>query len=89
MVLCPAPPNTGYLFKIKKKNSYTQIKADFNNVQSTKLCTLISDKEGNTVSTIEHVLSACYGIKLIILSLSLIVMKFLFVMGHPWISLEK
>jgi UDP-3-O-[3-hydroxymyristoyl] N-acetylglucosamine deacetylase len=64
MVLCPAPPNTGYLFKIKKENSYTQIKADFNNVQSTKLCTLISDKEGNTVSTIEHVLSACYGMEI-------------------------
>ena len=89
MVLCLLHPIQVTYLRLKKENSFIHIKADFNNVQSTKLCTLISDKEGNTVSTIEHVLSACYGMKLIILSLSLIVMKFLFVMGHPWISLEK
>ena len=29
-----------------------------------QLCTLLSDKEGNTISTVEHILSACYGLEI-------------------------
>ena len=29
-----------------------------------KLCTLLSDSEGNTVSTVEHILSALYALEI-------------------------
>ena len=45
MTLCPAPVNTGYVFRIKKNNVRISLKADFNNVESTQLCTLLSDKK--------------------------------------------
>ncbi len=63
MTLKPAPSNTGYVFRIKKPNKTLNLKADFRNVKSTQLCTLLSDKEGNTISTVEHILSACYGLE--------------------------
>ena len=63
MTLRPAPSNTGYVFRIKKSNKIFNLKADFRNVKSTQLCTLLSDKEGNTISTVEHILSACYGLE--------------------------
>ena len=64
MTLCPAPVNTGYVFRINKNNVRISLKADFNNVESTQLCTLLSDKNGNTISTVEHILSACYGLEI-------------------------
>ena len=65
MRLKPAPINTGYVFRvIKPNNKILKIKADFRNVESTQLCTLLSDKEGNTISTVEHILSACYGLEI-------------------------
>ena len=65
MKLKPAPINTGYVFRvIKPNNKILEIKADFRNVESTQLCTLLSDKEGNTISTVEHILSACYGLEI-------------------------
>ncbi len=64
MVLRPAPENTGYVFRIGKGQSKNIIKADFKNVKSTKLCTLLSDGNGNTVSTVEHILSACYALEI-------------------------
>ena len=65
MRLKPAPINTGYVFRvIRPNNKILEIKADFRNVESTQLCTLLSDKEGNTISTVEHILSACYGLEI-------------------------
>ena len=65
MKLKPAPINTGYVFRvIRPNNKILEIKADFRNVKSTQLCTLLSDKEGNTISTVEHILSACYGLEI-------------------------
>ncbi len=65
MKLKPAPINTGYVFRVIRPNNKTlEIKADFRNVESTQLCTLLSDKEGNTISTVEHILSACYGLEI-------------------------
>ena len=61
MQLSPAPIDTGIVFRRKIKHSYVNIKASFNNVKSTKLCTLISDSKGNSVSTVEHILSALYA----------------------------
>ena len=61
MKLSPAPVDMGIVFRRKIKDSYVNIKAIFNNVKSTKLCTLISDNKGNSVSTVEHILSALYA----------------------------
>ena len=64
MTLSPAPVDTGYVFRIKEDKKILLIKADFRNVQSTQLCTILSDKNGNTISTVEHILSACYGLEI-------------------------
>ena len=65
MTLKPAPINTGYVFRVTKPNNKVlELKADFRNVESTQLCTLLSDKQGNTISTVEHILSACYGLEI-------------------------
>ena len=64
MKLSPAPVDTGVVFRIKNNNSVSSIKAHFDNVESTKLCTLISDKNGNSVSTVEHILSALYAFEI-------------------------
>ena len=61
MVLNPAPPETGIVFRKKLKNKIILIPANFKNVKSTELCTLISDSYGNSVSTVEHILSALYA----------------------------
>ena len=61
MSLNSAPINTGYVFRLKKNGKLFSIKASYKNVKSTKLCTLISDSLGNTISTIEHILSALYA----------------------------
>ncbi|MFL2679608.1 MAG: UDP-3-O-acyl-N-acetylglucosamine deacetylase [Alphaproteobacteria bacterium] len=63
MSINPAPINTGYIFRVLKNNGSTvSIKADYKNVKSTQLCTLLSDNIGNSISTVEHILSACYGL---------------------------
>lgn len=62
MKLSPAPKNTGYVFRIKKGNKVFKINASFENVKSTQLCTTLGDVYGNTISTVEHILSALYGL---------------------------
>jgi UDP-3-O-[3-hydroxymyristoyl] N-acetylglucosamine deacetylase len=62
MKLSPAPINTGYVFRIKKKGKIFSINASFENVKSTQLCTTLGDAHGNTISTVEHILSALYGL---------------------------
>ena len=64
MTISPAPPETGVVFRITNNKKKFDIKASFLNVSSTKLCTTISDEFGNSVSTIEHILSALYGMEL-------------------------
>ena len=61
MCLNPAPINTGYIFRLKKNGKLYPLKASYKNVTSTKLCTLLSDSYGNTISTVEHILSALYA----------------------------
>tara|TARA_B100000035_G_scaffold241078_2_gene209463 strand:- start:231 stop:1163 length:933 start_codon:yes stop_codon:yes gene_type:complete len=61
MRLSPAPINTGYVFRLKQSGKLYSVKASYKNVKSTKLCTLISDSQGNSISTIEHILSALYA----------------------------
>ena len=58
--LKPAEADTGIIFKrtdIKKNN---EIKANYQNVSSAKLCTKIENDHGVSVSTIEHLMAALY-----------------------------
>ena len=64
MTLNPAPPNTGFVFRIKKGKSTVFIKAIYSNVLSTELCTLLSDGNGNNISTVEHILSGLHGLEI-------------------------
>ena len=64
MTLNPALPNTGLVFRIKKGKSTVFIKAIYSNVHSTELCTLLSDGNGNNISTVEHILSALHGLEI-------------------------
>tara|TARA_B100000963_G_C22558954_1_gene640405 strand:+ start:435 stop:1367 length:933 start_codon:yes stop_codon:yes gene_type:complete len=63
MKIFPAQEDTGIVFRRKIGNKIISIKADFRNVKSTKLCTLLSDSNGNSVSTVEHILSALYALE--------------------------
>ena len=57
----PAEPNTGILFKridVKKNNI---IIPNLFNVTSAVFCTTISNQDGVSVSTIEHLMGALYG----------------------------
>lgn len=61
MKLSPAPSETGVIFRKKIHGGYSLIKANYKNVKSTTLCTLLSDSKNNSVSTVEHILSALYA----------------------------
>ena len=61
MEIKPAQPNTGILFKrIDLKNNNLIIPGVFN-VSSVLYCTTISNNFGASVSTIEHLMGALYG----------------------------
>ena len=58
--LTPAPENSGIIFKrtdIKKNN---MIKANYQNVSSTNLCTVLKNENNSSISTVEHLVAAFY-----------------------------
>ena len=60
LVIKPAEPNTGIVFKrtdLKEKNI---IIPNLFNVSSAVFCTTISNEYGTSISTIEHLLGALY-----------------------------
>ena len=61
MVLKPSKPNTGIIFKRidLKKNNY--VIPGVYNVSSAVLCTTISNENNVSISTIEHLMGALYG----------------------------
>ena len=62
LTIKPAEPNTGIVFKridLKEKNI---IIPNLFNVSSAVFCTTISNEYGTSVSTIEHLLGALYGL---------------------------
>ena len=62
MTIIPAAPNTGIIFKrIDLKNDNIIIPNIFN-VSSAIYCTTISNESGASVSTIEHLMAALYGL---------------------------
>ena len=62
LILKPAEPNTGIIFKrIDLKENNIIIPSIFN-VSSAVFCTTISNESGASVSTIEHLMGALYGL---------------------------
>ena len=53
-----APENSGIIFKRADLPTQPEIKAIYSNVVDTRNCTCLGDKEGNLVSTIEHLMAA-------------------------------
>ncbi len=60
MTIKPAPPDTGIRFIRKDLHSRCVIKAHFDSVINTTMCTIIGNN-GNHVSTIEHLMAAFFG----------------------------
>ena len=58
----PAEPNTGIIFKRVDLKINNIIYPNFNNVTNTSLNTTISNEYGVTVSTIEHLMGALFGL---------------------------
>ncbi len=63
--LCPAPIDSGVIFKrIDIKNKNNIIQANYLNVTQTNLGTIVSNKEGVSVSTIEHFMAAIWCLEI-------------------------
>ena len=61
LVIKPAKPNTGILFIRTDVNKDNIIVPDVFNVTNAAFCTTISNEAGVSVSTIEHLMGALYG----------------------------
>ena len=62
LTLAPAPVNTGIIFRRHIGSETVSIPATALNVVSTELATTIGDEDGNTISTIEHLMAAFAGL---------------------------
>ena len=62
ILIKPANPNTGIIFKRIDLNQNNEIVPDVYNVSSAVLCTTISNEFGVKVSTIEHLMGALFGL---------------------------
>ena len=58
--LLPASENTGIVFKRVDLKDNNEIKANYKNVSTAKLCTTLTNNWGVTVSTVEHLMAAFY-----------------------------
>jgi len=58
--LIPNEVDKGIVFKRTDINSDNNIIANYKNVSSTKLCTVLENSSGTKVSTVEHLLAAFY-----------------------------
>lgn len=62
MTLRPAPVNTGVVYRRIDKEPFVDIPAKANAVGDTMLCTCLGNKQGDTISTVEHLSSAMAGL---------------------------
>lgn len=60
LTINPAPINSGIIFKRIDLPSKPEIKGLYSNIIDTRNCSCLGDKQGNLVSTIEHLMSALY-----------------------------
>lgn len=70
--LVPAAENTGIVFKRTDKSPNVLVPASYKQVADTRLCTCLSDGEGNVVSTTEHLMAAlhAFGITNLVIEVS-------------------
>lgn len=62
MKLHPAPANSGIVFKrIDLIGGGATIKASWDHVADSRMCTVLADRNGISVATVEHLMSAFYG----------------------------
>ncbi len=62
MTLYPAAPNTGICFLRRDvEPEHMLIRASWKNVVDTRLCTVLGNEHGVTISTVEHLLAALRG----------------------------
>ncbi len=59
MKLVPAPPETGIVFR--RTDTGAEIRAVWENAVESARCTLLSNGEGTTVGTVEHLMAALAG----------------------------
>ncbi|MDP5305541.1 UDP-3-O-acyl-N-acetylglucosamine deacetylase [Paracoccus spongiarum] len=59
--ILPAPAGHGIVFRRDDLSRAADIPARWDHVTPSKLCTLLDDGKGNTVSTVEHVMAALAG----------------------------
>ena len=65
MKLHPAPANSGIVFKrVDLIGGGATIKASWDHVADSRMCTVLADKNGISVATVEHLMSAFYGMEI-------------------------
>jgi UDP-3-O-[3-hydroxymyristoyl] N-acetylglucosamine deacetylase len=65
VILHPAEADTGWVFLVPSDNGKLScIPADYRWVSNVQLCTVLSDGNGATVSTVEHLLAALRGMNI-------------------------
>tara|TARA_B110001450_G_scaffold206505_1_gene196633 strand:- start:33 stop:953 length:921 start_codon:yes stop_codon:yes gene_type:complete len=62
MTIKPAAPDSGIIFKRKDLSTNNIIIPNIFNVSSAVFCTTVSNENGTSVSTIEHIMGALYGL---------------------------
>jgi UDP-3-O-[3-hydroxymyristoyl] N-acetylglucosamine deacetylase len=62
LIIKPAEPNTGIIFKRTDLKENNIIVPNLFNVSSAVFCTTISNENGASVSTVEHLMGALYGL---------------------------
>ena len=61
MRILPSEPNSGIVFKRIDLRKDNLISANFYNVSEATLCTTLTNESGISVSTVEHLMAALYG----------------------------
>ncbi|MGE3333191.1 MAG: UDP-3-O-acyl-N-acetylglucosamine deacetylase [Rhodospirillaceae bacterium] len=65
MKLHPAPPNTGIVFRrVDLVGGGATIKASWAQVVDSRMCTVLADENGISIATVEHLMSALYGLEI-------------------------
>ena len=64
MSIEPAKPNTGIVFERVDLNKNNLIKSNIDNVETSQLCTKITNNHGVSVSTIEHLMATFNGLRI-------------------------
>ena len=65
MKLHPAPVNSGIIFKrVDLVGGGSEIPASWDRIADSRMCTVLADESGVSVATVEHLMSAFYGMSI-------------------------